>query len=239
MKILALEFSSRMRSVAAVKAGPGEQPAAVATGSDLGSRGTRAFQLITTVLKEAAWERDDVDTIAVGLGPGSYHGVRVAIAIAQGWSVAKKVRLIGVSSADALAAMLVLKGQQAPFIVVIDAQRGEFYRADYTVPFIVVIDAQRGEFYRADYTVESGVAREVCALRLAKTAEIHDCLNSGKNVFGPDSADRLPGIREAFPTAATVGFLAARMPTETSGASLEPIYLREPAFVKAPPPRFA
>jgi len=219
MKILALEFSSRMRSVAAVKAGPGEQPAAVATGSDLGSRGTRAFQLITTVLKEAAWERDDVDTIAVGLGPGSYHGVRVAIAIAQGWSVAKKVRLIGVSSADALAAMLVLKGQQAPFIV--------------------VIDAQRGEFYRADYTVESGVAREVCALRLAKTAEIHDCLNSGKNVFGPDSADRLPGIREAFPTAATVGFLAARMPTETSGASLEPIYLREPAFVKAPPPRFA
>jgi len=208
-----------MRSVAAVKAGPGEQPAAVATGSDLGSRGTRAFQLITTVLKEAAWERDDVDTIAVGLGPGSYHGVRVAIAIAQGWSVAKKVRLIGVSSADALAAMLVLKGQQAPFIV--------------------VIDAQRGEFYRADYTVESGVAREVCALRLAKTAEIHDCLNSGKNVFGPDSADRLPGIREAFPTAATVGFLAARMPTETSGASLEPIYLREPAFVKAPPPRFA
>lgn len=219
MKILALEFSSRMRSVAAVKAGPGEQPAAVATGSDLGSRGTRAFQLITTVLKEAAWERDDVDTIAVGLGPGSYHGVRVAIAIAQGWSVAKKVRLIGVSSADALAAMLVLKGQQAPFIV--------------------VIDAQRGEFYRADYTVESGVAREVCALRLAKTAEIHDCLNSGKNVFGPDSADRLPGIREAFPTAATVGFLAAKMPTETSGASLEPIYLREPAFVKAPPPRFA
>jgi len=208
-----------MRSVAAVKAGPGEQPAAVATGSDLGSRGTRAFQLITTVLKEAAWERDDVDTIAVGLGPGSYHGVRVAIAIAQGWSVAKKVRLIGVSSADALAAMLVLKGQQAPFIV--------------------VIDAQRGEFYRADYTVESGVAREVCALRLAKTAEIHDCLNSGKNVFGPDSADRLPGIREAFPTAATVGFLAAKMPTETSGASLEPIYLREPAFVKAPPPRFA
>jgi tRNA threonylcarbamoyladenosine biosynthesis protein TsaB len=219
MKILALEFSSRMRSVAAVKAGPGEQPAAVATGSDLGSRGTRAFQLITTVLKEAAWERDDVDTIAVGLGPGSYHGVRVAIAIAQGWSVAKHLRLIGVSSADALAAMLVLKGQQAPFIV--------------------VIDAQRGEFYRADYTVESGVAREVCALRLAKTAEIHDCLNSGKNVFGPDSADRLPGIREAFPTAATVGFLAARMPTETSGASLEPIYLREPAFVKAPPPRFA
>jgi len=208
-----------MRSVAAVKAGPGEQPAAVATGSDLGSRGTRAFQLITTVLKEAAWERDDVDTIAVGLGPGSYHGVRVAIAIAQGWSVAKHLRLIGVSSADALAAMLVLKGQQAPFIV--------------------VIDAQRGEFYRADYTVESGVAREVCALRLAKTAEIHDCLNSGKNVFGPDSADRLPGIREAFPTAATVGFLAARMPTETSGASLEPIYLREPAFVKAPPPRFA
>ena len=219
MKILALEFSSRMRSVAAVKAGPGEQPAAVATGSDLGSRGTRAFQLITTVLKEAAWERDDVDTIAVGLGPGSYHGVRVAIAIAQGWSVAKHLRLIGVSSADALAAMLVLKGQQAPFIV--------------------VIDAQRGEFYRADYTVESGVAREVCALRLAKTAEIHDCLNSGKNVFGPDSADRLPGIREAFPTAATVGFLAAKMPTETSGASLEPIYLREPAFVKAPPPRFA
>jgi len=208
-----------MRSVAAVKAGPGEQPAAVATGSDLGSRGTRAFQLITTVLKEAAWERDDVDTIAVGLGPGSYHGVRVAIAIAQGWSVAKHLRLIGVSSADALAAMLVLKGQQAPFIV--------------------VIDAQRGEFYRADYTVESGVAREVCALRLAKTAEIHDCLNSGKNVFGPDSADRLPGIREAFPTAATVGFLAAKMPTETSGASLEPIYLREPAFVKAPPPRFA
>lgn len=208
-----------MRSVAAVKAGPGERPVALATASDVGSKGTKAFQLITTVLKDAALERDDVDTIAVGLGPGSYHGIRVAIAIAQGWSAAKQLRLIGVSSAHALAAMLVLKGQQAPFTV--------------------VIDAQRGEFYRADYTVESGVAREVGPLRLAKATEIQECLKSGKNVFGPDLPDHLPGIREAFPAATTVGSLAAKMSTETSAAALEPIYLRETAFVKAPPPRFA
>lgn len=219
MKILALEFSSRIRSVAAVEAGPGAQPAAVATVSDVGSRGTRAFQLITTVLKDAAWERENVDAIAVGLGPGSYHGIRVAIAIAQGWSMGKQVRLIGVSSADALAAMLALKGQQEPFTV--------------------VIDAQRGEFYRADYTVESGVAREVGALRLAKAADIQECLKSGRNLFGPDLSGRLPGIREAFPAATTVGYLAARLPLETPGASLEPIYLRETSFVKAPPPRFA
>ncbi|MDH7504032.1 MAG: tRNA (adenosine(37)-N6)-threonylcarbamoyltransferase complex dimerization subunit type 1 TsaB [Verrucomicrobiota bacterium] len=208
-----------MRSVAAVKAEPGEQPTVVATVSDAGSKGTRAFQLISTVLKNAAWKREEVDAIAVGLGPGSYHGVRVAIAIAQGWSVARQVRLIGVSSADALAAMIALKGQQEPFAV--------------------AIDAQRGEFYRADYMVESGVARVVGTLRLVKAADIEQCLKSAKNVFGPDLPDRLPGVREAFPVAATVGFLAAKMPIETSAASLEPIYLRETAFVKAPPPRFA
>ena len=71
--------------------------------------------------------------IAVGLGPGSYTGIRVAISMAQGWQLARGVKLLGVSSAECLAAQAQAEKIFGRVNVVIDAQRNEFYLATYEI----------------------------------------------------------------------------------------------------------
>jgi len=69
MKILALEFSSPERSVAIVQgSGAGLDRAEVV---ERGGRETRALGMIEEALRLAQLEREQIECIAVGLGPGS------------------------------------------------------------------------------------------------------------------------------------------------------------------------
>lgn len=97
MKILALEFSSEQRSVAVVEDG-----ATLGEARERGGKHTEAFRLIEHALAAARVEREQIDCIAVGLGPGSYMGIRIAIAIAQGWQLARGVKTAGVRSTEAV-----------------------------------------------------------------------------------------------------------------------------------------
>src|SRR5438876_225742 len=99
MKILALEFSSAQRSVALVVDGQVRGRA-----QETGTRESRALSLIETALAAAGLERENVDCLAIGLGPGSYTGIRSAIALAQGWQLARGTKILGISSVESLAA---------------------------------------------------------------------------------------------------------------------------------------
>src|SRR5258708_1278026 len=99
MKILALEFSSPIRSVAVCAGGRWRGQA-----GEPGGGGKHPFALIDSALERAGVSRDEIECVAVGLGPGSYAGIRIAIAIAQGWQLANGVRLLGISSAEVVAA---------------------------------------------------------------------------------------------------------------------------------------
>src|SRR5438874_7806744 len=128
MKILAIEFSSAQRSVAVVADGATQSWEVIETGG----RSTNAIGMIEAVLRQAQVEREQIESLAIGLGPGSYNGIRLAIALAQGWQLgadASKIKLLGVSSADCLAAQAQMEGVTGRVKVVIDAQRGEFYVA--------------------------------------------------------------------------------------------------------------
>ena len=87
--------------------------------------------LIDQALAETGWSRNSLDRIAVGVGPGSFTGLRVGIALAQGISEGLGVPLVGVGSlaAMALAAPKTRAGMRCP---VLDARRGEFFVAAYT-----------------------------------------------------------------------------------------------------------
>src|SRR5581483_7435321 len=98
MTILALEFSSEQRSVAVAHGN------SVFEAAETGGRSTAAFAMIERVLAEAKIEREEIEAIAIGIGPGSYTGIRAAIAMAQGWQLARAVKLLGVSSVEAIAA---------------------------------------------------------------------------------------------------------------------------------------
>ena len=107
MTILALEFSSGQRSVAVVRRRAGDASFVASEAVETGAGGTRAFGMIEDVLREAGLERGQIDVIAVGLGPGSYTGIRVALSVAQGWQLASPdggMKLRGISSAECVAA---------------------------------------------------------------------------------------------------------------------------------------
>jgi tRNA threonylcarbamoyladenosine biosynthesis protein TsaB len=217
MKILALEFSSAQRSVAVLST---DNPAPLDNSLEVietGTLSTQAFGMIDEVLRQAHFEREQIECVAVGLGPGSYTGIRAAIAVAQGWQLASGAKLLGVSSADCLAAQAQAEGLAGPIAVVIDAQRGEFYLANY--------ESSRHAW------------RQVQTLRLATLRQVQQCDRAGELVLGPEVTQRFPAGRVVYPRAATLARLASGRTDFVAGEKLEPIYLRQTQFVKAPPPR--
>ena len=85
----------------------------------------------------AGWER--VDRLAVGIGPGTFTGLRIGIATAQALATSTGLPLVGVSSLRALA--LGSAAHQRPVLAVLDARRGEAYLAGWA-PGQDPLDAQ-------------------------------------------------------------------------------------------------
>jgi tRNA threonylcarbamoyladenosine biosynthesis protein TsaB len=217
MKILALEFSSPQRSVAVVQERTDAGPLASGEAIETGARNTNALGLVEEALRQAQLEHAQVECLAVGLGPGSYNGIRLAIALAQGWQLARPVKLLGISTAECLAAQA-----QA---------EGVFGRVQ------VVIDAQRGEFYLAGYDLSPEARPEIEPLHLAGLPEVQARQKAGDILIGPEVTKWFPGSRVLYPRATTLGRLAQDRTSFVPGEELKPIYLRETQFVKAPPPR--
>ena len=76
------------------------------------------------------WEA--VDLIAVGLGPGTFTGLRVGIATARGLSVGLGLPARGVCTLDALAAGIGEAGAEGERLAVLDGWRGEVFAALYS-----------------------------------------------------------------------------------------------------------
>jgi tRNA threonylcarbamoyladenosine biosynthesis protein TsaB len=214
MTILAFDFSAPHRSVA-VWRGPGHAPIEVT--DPTGGRSLRPLGMIAEALDGARVAREEIGIIATGLGPGSYTGIRVGLAVAQGWQLAREVRLLGMGTAEVIAAGLAGEG--------------------VTGAIQVVVDAQRGEFYLAGFALAAGLARATAPLRLATRAKVEACADAGELLAGPEVTRWFPAGRLAVPRAAVLARLAWGREDVVSGEHLEPIYLRETAFVKAPPPR--
>jgi tRNA threonylcarbamoyladenosine biosynthesis protein TsaB len=173
--------------------------------------------MIEEALQEARLERGQIEGLVVGIGPGSYTGIRAAIALAQGWQLARDVKLLGISSAECIAAQARAEGFSGWVKVVIDAQRDEFYLADY------------------ELTPEKWT--ETKPLRLATMAEVQPADQAEGLIIGPEVTKWFSSGKAVFPRAAKLGELAAGRTDFVPGQKLEPIYLRETQFVKAPPPR--
>ncbi|MBP7826029.1 MAG: tRNA (adenosine(37)-N6)-threonylcarbamoyltransferase complex dimerization subunit type 1 TsaB [Verrucomicrobia bacterium] len=218
MKILALEFSSPQRSVALVDAALDGTVLHASEVVRSGGRATPALAMIEELLDHAGIGRESIECLAVGRGPGSYHGIRVAIALAQGWQLARHTPLLGVSSADGIAAQAWR-----------DGIRGRVTAA---------IDAQRQELYLADYDLRDDGWQNVQPLRIVPVKELSSASPALLLVIGPEITRWFPHGTVVFPRAETLGRLAATRTGFTPGEKLEPIYLRPTTFVKAQPPSF-
>lgn len=225
MKILALEFSPCERGIAVFFDGTVRGFAI-----DRTPQGSRSFELIQRALDQAGIFKTDINCIAVGLGPGSYAGIRIAIAIAQGWELARGVKLLGIPSAESIARLIntpdgiALLRRSTPFHGIVN----------------IVFDAQRNQAYAIRY--EIGVAEPQALGQfeiLTRDDEIHR--RDAGEIFV--KADMGPwGLGKEIvmlSDARVIAGIAAQRTNFVSSDQLEPIYLRKAEFIKAPPPKFS
>ena len=78
-------------------------------------------------LVQEALKVSDVQEVVVGMGPGPFTGLRVGIAFAQSFALARDIPVRGVCSLDAIAAQV----NKDDFIITVDARRKEVYWARY------------------------------------------------------------------------------------------------------------
>ena len=88
---------------------------------------------IDAMFKRNNLDKCDIFAVGVGRGPGSFTGVRIALATAKGICSALNVPLLGISTLDAIAENARLQGFTGELLVVADAMRGEVYPVSYYV----------------------------------------------------------------------------------------------------------
>jgi tRNA threonylcarbamoyladenosine biosynthesis protein TsaB len=123
---------------------------------------SRLMPLIVGLLQEAGLGWDQLDALAVGIGPGTFTGLRIGVATARGLAVARGLPLIGVSTLESLA----LGGIDASGRGTIDAL--ELTGAEAVV---AVIDARRGEVFAAAWSSDRQPLLEPCAIAPEALAE--------------------------------------------------------------------
>ena len=119
-KVLAIDTSTSRTSVAIIENGTvlysGYRDGATAHGPSL------------PALVQEGLAVSDVDQVVVGMGPGPFTGLRVGIAFAQSFALAREIPVRGVCSLDAIATQI----SDDDFIITVDARRKEVYWARYT-----------------------------------------------------------------------------------------------------------
>lgn len=140
------------------------------------------------------------DQIVVGLGPGSYSGVRIAIAATIGLEFASKARVLGMPS------ILAMETGAKKYLSIGDARRASFY-------FALVED---DECTAGPTLLDEG--------ELKAAIESH----SGLPVFASAPINGIPNLEICFPSAERLARLAEVGRGICSRDNLEPIYLRDP-----------
>ncbi|MFO0677905.1 MAG: tRNA (adenosine(37)-N6)-threonylcarbamoyltransferase complex dimerization subunit type 1 TsaB [Polyangiaceae bacterium] len=168
------------------------------------------------------WKPKDVGLFVVGIGPGSFTGVRIATATVKGICLVTGAPVVGVSSFDAVAGDLVARG---PVASVLDAMKGELFvriRSGET-------DLLPACHVRIDRVREAFAPHERTPLTFVGT---------GAKLLPPDVVlhrEVLTDVPHDVPRAVAL-FHVGRHRSPVDAAGLEPFYVRD-ADITAPKPR--
>jgi tRNA threonylcarbamoyladenosine biosynthesis protein TsaB len=220
MITLAIDTSTPRGAVALLR---DDKPLAEAT-FDRSQPGQNLFDAAAKLLSANQLTPLDIGLLAVGLGPGSFTGIRVGIAAAKGLALPRKLPIAGVSSFDALAltALPKMPGDCPQMCVLCDARRDEIYFAIYDRNGhrvkdcqIAALEAVADEIHHPIWFVSSEIERYKSDLvaQFGGFASVHET--------------------PVFPSAAAVGWLAFHRFLDQGShgdENPEPIYLRTPQY---------
>lgn len=129
MKLLAIETSSSACSLALLHQGQITVSHKIAPNQQT----ELILPMIDQLLSNAGIKINELDAIAFGSGPGSFTGIRIACAIAQGLSFSANIPLIPISSMNVLAQTAWHQRGWQQVLVAIDARMQEIFWGAYTV----------------------------------------------------------------------------------------------------------
>lgn len=138
---------------------------------------THLTVFIDSILKENGLTPNDLDAIAVSMGPGSYTGLRIGVSTAKGLCYGSNLPLIAVSTLQAMTAPL-LKDKA------ITSQLGDSAASI----FCPMIDARRMEVYTAFYSFKNEEIRKVSAEIIDEESFVSDLAKSEIVFFGDGSS---------------------------------------------------
>jgi tRNA threonylcarbamoyladenosine biosynthesis protein TsaB len=129
LNILALDTTTRAGSIAVARGGT---LLAARAGDPSRTHGERLPGELMRAVGEAGLTVGDLDLLAVAVGPGSFTGLRVGVSAIQGLAVARGLRVVAVSTLDALARAAAGARRSEQLIATwMDGQRGEVFGALY------------------------------------------------------------------------------------------------------------
>jgi tRNA threonylcarbamoyladenosine biosynthesis protein TsaB len=184
----------------------------------------RLVPLTDELIRESGISLNQLDCIAVSIGPGSFTGLRIGLSVAKGLAHAADIPLIPVPTLEALAYNVIRAGG---------------IHADTDI--LSMLDAHRGDAYRAVYRITPGLTLEEMAPAAITPYEvIAGWAQSQKSIIVVGDAAKIVSIRpdlrkywnfglsRCSPVSVGIlGFHRYQSGEKADRSSLEPQYLRE------------
>ena len=110
-------------------------------------RGRGVMCAIEKILNDCSIMPTQLESIYVGIGPGSYTGLRIACSAATMLAYSLNIECHGVSSFEAMAWRV---AQQQPISILLDAYRQQYYHAKYAIEDGQLIVVQQAQIIEQD-----------------------------------------------------------------------------------------
>jgi tRNA threonylcarbamoyladenosine biosynthesis protein TsaB len=180
--------------------------------------------LIDELIRESGVRLDQIDCIAVSIGPGSFTGLRIGLSVAKGLAYAADIPLIPVPTLEGLASNVVRAGgihAGTEILPVLDAHRGEAYRAVYRIaPELTVEEITPAAI--APFESIAGWVQNLKSMIIVGDAEKLIAVNEDLRRLWNPGASRCSALSVAI-----CGLRRYQSGERADRSSLEPQYLRE------------
>ena len=166
-KLLCIDTSTICCAVGLIEGSPSEHRIVEAYQEHTGRRHSEVLvPTIRSLFLQADWSMAGLDALAIGIGPGSYTGLRIGLSVAKALCLSLEIPLITVSTLQTIAAETVLK-----------------HRLDSSVTILSMMDARRNEVYLGAYLRNGQQILQDRPRILDREEDVKDLRNLSNSLF--------------------------------------------------------